>query len=90
MTGRATESALDALHGLLAGALKDELQRAIDARDEDGNRVPINPQLLDKVMKFLAQNGVDAPASAPRVDSLASTLAGLDVDLDEIAPYKPH
>lgn len=82
MTGRASESQLDLLHGLLAGALKDELMRAIEARDEDGNRLPINPQLLDKVMKFLTQNGVDAPASAPRVDALANTLSLLDVDME--------
>lgn len=90
MTGRASESALDALHGLLAGALADELKRAIDARDTDGNAVPINPQLLDKVMKFLAQNGVDAPAAAPRVDKLAETLSGLNVDLDAHALGRPN
>lgn len=90
MTGRASESALDALHGLLAGVLSDELQRAIEARDKDGSPVPINPQLLDKVMKFLAMNGVDAPATAPRIDKLADTLAGLEVDLDATALNKPH
>ena len=58
--------------------------------DKEGNRLPINPQLLDKVMKFLAQNGVDAPATAERVDHLASTLQGLDLDLDAVATGRPH
>ena len=89
MTGRATEDALDALHGLLSGALSDELAAAIarskDTRDDDGRLVPgqpINPQLLDKVMKFLASNGVNAPASSPRVDRLATQLEDLDLDAE--------
>lgn len=86
MSGRATEQALDALHGLLAGVLKDELEAAMKASKEE--KVPVNPQLLDKVMKFLAQNGVDAPKSAPRVDELAQTLT--DLDLDAVALGAPH
>ncbi|RVU03497.1 hypothetical protein EOE18_15350 [Novosphingobium umbonatum] len=88
MTGRASESLLDALHGMLAGALTDELKRAMEAVDSDGVPVPINPQLLDKVMKFLAQNGVDAPKSAPRVDTLAAQLA--EVNLDDVALGRPN
>jgi len=86
MSGRATEDALDALHGLLAGVLKDELEAAMKASKEQN--IPVNPQLLDKVMKFLAQNGVDAPKSAPRVDALAQTLT--DLDLDAVALGAPH
>jgi len=78
VTGRASESALDALHGLLSAVLQEELVAARAASKKDGT--PINPQLLDKVMKFLAQNGVDAPASAPRVDALAKELNDLDLD----------
>ncbi|QOC54119.1 hypothetical protein [Caulobacter vibrioides] len=82
MTGRASESALDALHGLLAGVLKEELEAAIKASRSGGE--PVNPQLLDKVMKFLAQNGVDTPQAAPRVDALAGTLQDLDLDKERM------
>lgn len=77
-TGRALESALDALHGLVAAALTDELKRAVEAAEAEGT--PISPQLLDKVLKFLASNGVNAPAAAPKVDRLAQELADLDLD----------
>jgi hypothetical protein len=89
---RATEAQLDALHGLLAGALADELQAAIErSRDvydpEDPKKLirkgePINPQLLDKVMKFLGQNGVDSPAQSERKDHLAGVLRDLDLDAE--------
>jgi hypothetical protein len=90
MIGRATEAQLDLLHGLLAGALKDELERALASARDPENPTPINPQLLDKVMKFLAQNGVDAPKGSPKVDALADTLAALDVDLDAEAMGRPN
>lgn len=80
---RASSDLMDMLHGLVADGLKQELQRAAEARDEDGNPIPINPQLLDKAMKFLKDNGIDAPKSSPKVDSLAAQLA--DLDLDEVA-----
>lgn len=79
---RANSDLLDSLHGLLAGSLKDELERARDATDEDGNPIPINPQLLDKVMKFLKDNDITAPASSKPLNDLSETLSGLDVDLD--------
>ncbi|PXA70415.1 hypothetical protein DMC25_27080 [Caulobacter sp. D4A] len=84
MTGRASEAALDALHGLLAGALKDELEAAMLASKTENT--PINPQLLDKVMKFLAQNGVDTPQAAPRVDALAATLQDIDLEAELTRP----
>lgn len=80
---RATNDLLDAIHGMLAGALKDELNRAMTATDEDGNPVPINPQLLDKVMKFLKDNDVTAPASNRPLNDLSATLAGLEVDVED-------
>lgn len=89
MSGRALESVLDALHGMAAEALGDELARAMEAASREEDPVPINPQLLDKVLKFLAQNGVNAPRAAPRVDALAAQLA--DLDLDETArPQRAH
>lgn len=82
---RASADLMDLLHGLVADGLKQELERAMSARDEEGNAVPINPQLLDKVMKFLKDNGIDAPKSSPKVDSLATALADLNLDLDDAA-----
>ncbi|MFN3573618.1 MAG: hypothetical protein ACK4TR_08835 [Phenylobacterium sp.] len=90
MTGRATESLLDLLHGAVADALRDELGRALaraKANPEDPD-CAVNPQLIDKVLKFLAQNGVNAPASAPKVDALAAKLA--DLNLDELALERRH
>ncbi|MFN3582770.1 hypothetical protein [Phenylobacterium sp.] len=85
MTGRASEALLDLLHGLAADSLREELERALTRAREnpDNPQCAVNPQLLDKVLKFLAQNGVNAPASSPKVDRLAAQLA--DLDLDEVA-----
>lgn len=84
-TGRALEAALDALHGLVCEALTEELKRACEAAEDPDpeKRVPINPQLIDKVLKFLAQNGINAPKATPKVDALAAQLE--DLDLDELA-----
>lgn len=80
---RATNDLLDAIHGMLAGALKDELTRAMTATDEEGNRLPINPQLFDKVRQFLKDNDVTAPASNKPLNDLSATLAGLEVDVED-------
>lgn len=86
MTGRGSDQLFDALHGLLAGVLKDELEAARERSKDrmvNGELVPgepINPQLLDKIMKFLKDNGVNAPASSARVDGLAAELTALDLD----------
>jgi hypothetical protein len=94
---RATEAQLDALHGLLAGALADELQAAIerskDWTDDEGKThpgQPINPQLLDKVMKFLGQNGVDSPAQSERKDRMAGLLRDLDLDAEAQRGVSAH
>lgn len=89
MTGRATEDALDALHGLLAGALYDELGAAIARSRAVEDPEPINPQLLDKVMKFLKDNGVASPKGSPKVDRLAAQLEDLDLDA-EVTGSSPH
>jgi hypothetical protein len=82
---------MDMLHGLVADGLKQELERAMDATDEDGNPIPVNPQLLDKAMKFLKDNGIDAPKASPKVDALAAQLSELpDLDLDETANTIRH
>lgn len=84
--GRALEAALDAMHGLVAEGLITEMQmhlRLLREHEHGDEPYMIPPQFLDKVLKFLAQNGINAPRQAPRVDALAATLA--DLDLDEIA-----
>ena len=80
---RASADLMDMLHGLVADGLKQELERAMTATDEDGSPLSLNPQLLDKAMKFLKDNGIDAPKSSPKVDALAAQLA--DLDIDEVA-----
>lgn len=81
--GRALEAALDAMHGLVAEALTTELQmhlRLLEASAGSDEPYMIPPQFLDKVLKFLAQNGVNAPKASPRVDKLAHELRDLDID----------
>ena len=80
--GRALESVLDALHGMAAEALITELQMHMDALALATPAEPyeVPPQFLDKVLKFLAQNGINAAKAAPKVDALASKLADLDLD----------
>lgn len=82
---RASSDVLDLLHGLVAGAIKDELVRAKGAVDEDGNPVPINPQLIDKALKFLKDNNITGPIGNKPLGDLESELAGLDVDVDSEA-----
>lgn len=85
---RATSDLLDMLHGLVAEGLRSELVRAMDARDEDGNPVPINPQLIDKALKFLKDNSVTAPLGNKPVSDLSATLA--DLDLEDAAMEMRH
>jgi hypothetical protein len=79
---RATSDLLDMLHGLVAGALKDELVRAAAlAVDEDAEkRQPINPQLIDKALKFLKDNAITAPLGNRPVNDLAAELADLNLE----------
>jgi hypothetical protein len=80
---RAGSDLMDMIHGLVAGSLKDELVRATTRAAlpmDDPNYAPLNPQLLDKALKFLKDNGIDAPKGNKKVDDLAMTLADLDLD----------
>lgn len=99
---RASEDLLDLIHLLTATGLKDELERAATAAAQpktievEGEvrpnpaYAPINPQLIDKALKFLKDNGVDAPASSPRVDNLAHQLKDLDLDDEAIDLRTAH
>lgn len=88
-SGRALEAALDAMHGLVADALIVELRshlRLLEASKDSDEPYMIPPQFLDKVLKFLSQNGINAPKAAPKVDALAQTLHDLDLDQMAMSP----
>lgn len=97
---RAGSDLMDLLHGLAATALTEELGRAIEAsrqpkkitkgEEEVDNPAyaPINPQLIDKALKFLKDNGIDAPKANQKIDELAGVLENLD--LDETAHSLPN
>lgn len=83
---RAGSDLMDLIHGLVASSLKDELIRAAElaGHEDPDKRVPINPQLIDKAMKFLKDNGIDAPKSSPKIDELAGVLTDLDLDQEAL------
>ena len=87
---RATSDLLDAIHGLVAGSLRDELVRAAAARDADNNPVPINPQLIDKALKFLKDNSITAPLGNGPTNNLAAALADLDLDDEAVTQRMAH
>jgi hypothetical protein len=76
---------MDLLHGLVATSLRDELLRAASAVDDGGNPIPMNPQLIDKALKFLKDNDITAPRGNAKVDDLAATLGDLDLDAEAAA-----
>ncbi|HEV7270721.1 hypothetical protein [Pseudoxanthomonas sp.] len=71
--GRATDEQLDALHGLLGETLLDEFNRYISKGE------PIPPQFFSQVLKYLKDNGIDAPSRAVKLrDRLADTMPNFD------------
>ncbi len=87
---RATSDLLDMLHGMVAGSLVDEIKaaHALANHEDEDKRQPINPQLLDKAMKFLKDNAITAPASNKPMSDLSSLLD--DIDVDEEAMRVAH
>lgn len=79
---RANSDLMDMIHGMVADGLRQELERAISSGEG------VNPQLFDKAMKFLKDNGIDSPKQNKKVDSLAGVLA--DLDLEETAVNLPN
>lgn len=90
---RGTDQALDALHGILAEALTEEITRSLgraseplQIKDDEGKLIrnpayaALSPQLLAQAIKFLKDNGIDAPTSSPRISNLERALAELDPD----------
>ncbi|SKB49830.1 hypothetical protein [Sphingopyxis flava] len=66
---RASENALDKLHELVAETLMAGLKAE-----------QVSPQMIAQAIKFLKDNGVDAPASSKRVSNLEQALMELDPD----------
>lgn len=91
---RASESTLDALHEAVARVLMEGLEtKTVPVFDKDGkktgeNKVPPSPQLIAQVIKFLATNGINAPATSKRLTGLEQALA--DLDLDEVETAFPN
>lgn len=69
---RASEGALDGLHAAVATVLTDALKGT-------GDKAP-SPQMLAQAIKFLKDNGVDAPAKSERISNLEAALDDLDLD----------
>ena len=69
MSTRATSAALDALHAKVADVLVKGL-----AGDE------VSPQMIAQAIKFLKENGIDAPATSQRMQDLGAALDDLDMD----------
>ena len=80
---RATEDALGALHGLIADALKEQ----IEAARASGEGIP--PALLAQAIKFLKDNGIDAPEQAGgRLDRLKKSLPSAADLEDNVTPFR--
>lgn len=80
---RATDALLDDLHSLTAETLIAELRQCREHKDASGNLapLPVPPALIAQALKFLKDNGVDAPAVAQRVgDALAACMPDFDAD----------
>ena len=56
MTKAANMKALEALHAKVAEVLRDALDGEIDG---EGNVRPPSPAIIDKVLRFLPDNGVE-------------------------------
>lgn len=92
---RAKEGALDALHAAVATVLTEAVQvHERPILDKEGQptgeteRVAPSPQMIAQAIKFLKDNGIDAPAKSERMSNLAAALA--DLDVDELASELPN
>jgi hypothetical protein len=83
-SGRGTDTALDSLHGLVALTLTEQIQayKNGDVRDGEGNKLPIPAALIAQALKFLSDNGIDAPAALPRTEALKRALPTFDPSAD--------
>jgi hypothetical protein len=82
---RATEQQLGELHGLVASTFADEIRRYVREKQA------IPPSLLAAALKFLKDNGIDAPArDNDAVDKLASEIEDLDFDDPTVVAFRPR
>ncbi len=88
---RASNNHMDALHGLLAKTMFEEIAAYVNGDrkgvDKEGNtfKLPMPPALLAQAIKFLKDNGVDAPGRDNKgVDRLANLLANYNPAEDEL------
>lgn len=90
---RASSDLMDALHGLAAAALTEEIRRNMEAasqppriENDDGELIDnpayekLNPNLIDKALKMLKDNAITAPESNQPLNDLASELSDLNLD----------
>jgi hypothetical protein len=92
VSGRGTDTALDSLHGLVAMTLTEQINAYRDGlvRDGEGNKLPIPAALLAQALKFLSDNGIDAPAALPKLDALKRALPTFDPAADNsVVQFRP-
>ena len=91
-SGRGTDTTLDSLHGLVALTLTDQIaayQRG-DVTDSEGKKLPVPAALLAQALKFLSDNGIDAPAALPRLNDLKRSLPKFDPEADaSVLHFRP-
>lgn len=91
-SGRGTDTALDSLHGLVALTLQEQIEayRNGMVKDGEGNKLPIPAALIAQALKFLSDNGIDAPAALPRLDALKRALPKFDPEADtSVLQFRP-
>lgn len=79
---RASDDTVDTLHGMAAEILIEQLNLyRLNVNPETGlpAPLPVPPQLIAQVLKFLKDNGVDSPRRAKAVqDALKGRLPSFD------------
>lgn len=74
--GRATQSDLEELHGLLAEVLVNEIRKQ---RAKSGGRRNGSSRFMGVALAFLKLNGITTPAASQRaIDELLSEMPDLD------------
>lgn len=69
---RASNEAMDSLHALVAKMLAEGVAEG-------------DPKAIASAIQFLKNNGIDAPATAPRFSGIVDQLANLNVGDEDVA-----
>ena len=79
-SSRATDELVDQLHGMTAELLIEQLNLyRLHETDGKPDPLPVPPQLIAQVLKFLKDNGIDSPVRAKAVqDALKGRLPTFD------------